>query len=104
MGQILKGVWMVVFLGFEPLYTMITSLLWLAAPISNLLFLMSDEAYKLNIVTNHMWYLWTMALIQVVFIVIDWNLQQGKFPEFMKIPVNISSVFITGANIMNYIL
>ncbi len=51
-----------------------------------------------------MWFLWTLFFVQLLLIVIDWQFQQGDFTKHFSIPINISSVFIAGANIMNYLL
>ena len=103
LGELGKSAWMVFLLGFDPLFTILTGILWLIPPSFNLIFLLADDAFKLNIITNHMWFLWTLTLIQVLLVVIDWHLQQGEFTKYFKVPINISSVFIAGANIMNYL-
>ena len=102
-GHILKSFWMIRFLGWDLLFVFLTSIFWLVPTFFNFVFLLSDDTFKINIVYNHMWFLWTLALVQVIMSAVDWQWQQGDFTKHFKIPVNISSVFITGANIMNYI-
>ncbi len=93
---------MIYFLKFDPLFVILTSLIWMIPPIFNFTFLLSPDSYILNIATNHIWFLWTLAFIQLVFIVIDWQFQQGDFTKYMGIPVDITSVFIACFEIFNY--
>ena len=103
-GHILKSVWMVALLGYDPLFTILVAIFWLVPPTFNVLFLVGDDSFKLNIVENHMWVLWTLSFVQILLIIVDWQFQQGDFAKHFKIPINISSVFIAGVNIMNYLL
>ena len=74
LGELGKSAWMVFLLGYDPLFTILTATFWLIPPCFNLIFLLADEAFQLNIINNHMWFLWTLALMRGLVVVIDWHL------------------------------
>ena len=62
-GQIIKAVWMITQLGFDPLFTIIGSIFWLVSPVFNQIFLYANQSFKEQMINNYMWLLWTFALI-----------------------------------------
>lgn len=104
LSQILQGFFMVYFLGFDLLFTIIDSLMWLAIPTFNFAFLISSASFQTFFVTSDMWLLWTLSFAQLAIILAHWQILQGQFTTTFKIPITLSSVFMTAYNIMNYAL
>ena len=104
LGQGLLAFFMIYFLKFDPLFSTLLSLFWLAPPTINFVFLVSSGAFKVNFVQYHMMFMWFLTFIQGFFIIVAWNLLQGGFTSFFTVPVTLSSIFVALCEILNYVL
>ena len=78
-GELLLAFSMTYTLGFDPLFTLLVSLFWLSPTTFNLVFLVSQDTFKMNFVQYHMQYLWSLVFIQAIYFIIAWHILQGGF-------------------------
>ena len=74
LAQILQAFFSIYFLGYDLLFTLLTSLIWLAPTTFNFAFLVSSATFKTTVVTSHMRILWTLLTFQGLLTVVSWQL------------------------------
>ncbi len=70
---------MILGLGFDPLFTILTFLFTLSPTAFNLVFLASTGTFKMNFVQYHMQFLWSLAFVQSMLNILTWHILQGNF-------------------------
>ena len=70
----LKDFFMIYFLKFDILFTLLVSIFWLAPPTFNLAFMLASDEFRANFVQRHMWFLWSLLFLEGLMIIVDWQL------------------------------
>lgn len=101
---LVQAFFMIRFMGFEVLFTILFSILWLSFPTFNFMFLISSENFKYNFLQSNMWAVWFCMMSQLGFIFLNWQLFQGDFANYFDLYTDAKTVTVTLLELMFYLI